>query len=178
VIFIHRYPKESNYETTPLGKAALEISKVTDTIADISEQTNLLALNATIEATRAGKAGKGFAVVACEIKALAQQTAEATTEISSKIDGVQNTTKESVTAIEEQSATTGEISNNINQAASDVNENINQVSAVVATVNSDINRVSQATEEIKSCGLQVRPCATELSGLSKKLTDTLAQFTL
>ncbi|MCG8616508.1 MAG: methyl-accepting chemotaxis protein, partial [Desulfobacterales bacterium] len=82
-----------------LGKAATEISKVTETIADISEQTNLLALNATIEAARAGEAGKGFAVVAGEIKALAQQTAEATGEISSKIAGVQNSTQASVTAI-------------------------------------------------------------------------------
>lgn len=40
-----------------LGKAALEISKVTETISDISEQTNLLALNATIETARAGEPG-------------------------------------------------------------------------------------------------------------------------
>ncbi len=76
------------------------------------------------------------------------------------------------------SETTAQAVQTAEQMSGKVNENINQVSAVVATVNSDINRVSQATEEIKSCGLQVRPCATELSGLSKKLTDTLAQFTL
>ena len=38
-----------------LGRAALEIGKVTEVITEISSQTNLLALNATIEAARAGR---------------------------------------------------------------------------------------------------------------------------
>ena len=71
-----------------LGKSVNEISKVLETISNISDQTNLLALNATIEAARAGEAGKGFAVVANEIKELAVQTADATLEIKNKIEEV------------------------------------------------------------------------------------------
>ena len=183
-----------------LGKAAQEISKVTETISDISEQTNLLALNATIEAARAGEAGKGFAVVAGEIKALAQQTAEATKEISSRINGVQTTTQESVTAIEsivaiineinsivttmataieEQSATTQEISNNVSQVAAgvqEVNENVNQTSAVVREVAQDVTEVSHATEEMSEGSQQIKSSANELSQLSEKLSDMVRQF--
>lgn len=185
-----------------LGKAAADISKVTETISDISEQTNLLALNATIEAARAGDAGKGFAVVAGEIKALAQQTADATKDISGKIAGVQATTEESVsaiesiveviseineivstvaTAIEEQSATTQEISNNVSQAAvgvEEVNENVNQASAVVGEVNQDISQMNMSAGEMKEGAVQVKSKSDKLSELSNSLKEMVDRFTI
>ncbi len=192
--------KEVSRKVDELGKASTEISKVTETIADISAQINLLALNATIEAARAGEAGKGFAVVAQEIKSLAQQTEKATREISGKISSVQTTTKESVnsiesivlviseineivtavaTAIEEQSATTQEISNHVNQIASgvqEVNENVNQTSSVAGEVTRDITMVSQASDEMKSGSQQVNISSTELSRLAEELYEMIKQF--
>lgn len=185
-----------------LGQAASQISKVTEAIAEISEQTNLLALNATIEAARAGEAGKGFAVVAAEIKALAQQTAQATSEIGSRIGEVQTTTKESVsaiesivevineinvivtsvaTAIEEQSATTQEIAHNVGQAGEgviEVNENVNQASVVAGDVSKDVQLVSQASDEMKNNSLQVNESSVDLSKLAENLNQLVARFKL
>ncbi len=185
-----------------LGQAASEITKVTETIADISEQTNLLALNATIEAARAGEAGKGFAVVAGEIKELARQTADATGEISNRIANVQGLTSESVDAIEDivniineingivstvadgidaHSTTTHEISSNVAQAAQgaqEVNENVSQVSLVSAEVSSDVHEVSVLADEMNSNSKHVSTSAAELEQLSDAMNSIVAQFRL
>ena len=77
--------QQTDARITELTTAATKIGDVIELINSIASQTNLLALNATIEAARAGDAGRGFAVVASEVKALAAQTAQATSEIGSQI---------------------------------------------------------------------------------------------
>ncbi len=185
-----------------LGDAAKDISKVTETITEISEQTNLLALNATIEAARAGEAGKGFAVVANEIKDLAKQTAEATQEIKNKIEHVQESTDTTVSdineiseiiseidgmtsdvaaAIEEQSASTNEITTNIHQASQglqEVTENVAQSAVVAQEIASEITAVNESTNELTGNSHKVDSDASELSALATELKDITTQFTV
>lgn len=191
---------EASNRVDELGKAAHEINKVTETITEISEQTNLLALNATIEAARAGEAGKGFAVVANEIKDLAKQTSEATQDIQTKIESIQNATGITVkeindikgiinevdtivatiaAAVEEQSATTNEIAENVNQASegiNEVNENVAQSSTVSADIAGDIAEVNESANAMTTSSSQVKENALELSAISARLKEMMARF--
>ncbi|MBF0203563.1 MAG: methyl-accepting chemotaxis protein [Desulfamplus sp.] len=183
-----------------LGRAAMEIGKVTEVINDISEQTNLLALNATIEAARAGEAGKGFAVVASEIKTLATQTVDATKEIKKKIEDVQSIANGSVadiqgfakviedvnllvvtiaSAVEEQSIATSEISGNIanvSNSISEVGENMSQLSKASSHISQDINHVNISATDITTNSKRVNDNALNLSDLADKLKEIVGTF--
>jgi len=183
-----------------LGQAAQEIGKVTETITSISAQTNLLALNATIEAARAGAAGKGFAVVASEIKALAQQTAAATSEIKERIAAIQGSASNAVAdidqivlvmrqvneivvsiaaAIQEQATVTQDIAGNIAQASSgvsDANSRVAQTASVSNDMAKEIGEVNTTTGMMASASEQVQISAVQLSQLAEQLNEMVNRF--
>ncbi|MGE6490298.1 methyl-accepting chemotaxis protein [Exiguobacterium sp. NPDC077395] len=70
---------------TALKNGSQEIVSMTRSIEQIANQTNLLALNASIEAARAGEHGKGFAVVATEVRTLAENAKQLSSQINALI---------------------------------------------------------------------------------------------
>jgi methyl-accepting chemotaxis protein len=178
--------EETNKQIQVLSAAAEQIGDVVKLINQIASQTNLLALNATIEAARAGDAGKGFAVVASEVKQLANQTANATDEISVKITEIQGATNRSVEAIKVIAETIGrinEISGTISaaveqQAATtqEIARNIQEASSGTSQVTTNIEDVSRAANDTGVVSTQVLGSAKELSKHSETLLGAIDNF--
>ncbi|MGM4906436.1 methyl-accepting chemotaxis protein [Tardiphaga sp. 866_E4_N2_1] len=176
----------TNDRVSALASAAARIGDVVELINNIAGQTNLLALNATIEAARAGEAGRGFAVVASEVKALAEQTAKATGEISTQISGIQAATQESVGAIKEIGDTIGRMSEIASTIASAVEEqgaatqeisrNVQQAAQGTMQVSSNITDVQRGASETGSASSQVLSAAQSLSSDSTRLKVEVSKF--
>lgn len=84
-----------------LDQSSTKIGEVVELITKIAQQTNLLALNATIEAARAGDAGKGFAVVANEVKDLANETSDATSDIAAQVEAIRADAQSAIAGMSE-----------------------------------------------------------------------------
>ena len=81
-----------------LSEQSQAIGEIILSVNDLAEQSNLLAVNAAIEAAKAGEQGKGFAVVAQEIKSLAEQSKQATTQVRVILGDIQKATGAAVMA--------------------------------------------------------------------------------
>jgi methyl-accepting chemotaxis protein len=142
----------SHGKVAGLATATARIGDVVGLINDIASQTSLLALNATIEAARAGEAGRGFAVVANEVKALATQTAKATSEIAGQIGTIRASTAEAV------------------QAMDDVAHSIGRMDAVTGTIAAAVEQQGVATRQIASTVQSVTSATEQTTQAMQRLT--------
>jgi methyl-accepting chemotaxis protein len=168
-----------------LQSSAEQIQSVVGAIAKIASQTKLLALNAAIESARAGDAGVGFGVVAQEVKQLAQQTQEATDDITQRISQIVTDSTsasrafreireilDAVAASHEMQTSTAAAIDEQNEAASRIAEfatsagqGATEITNAIETTNVAVQTAAAASSGVQDQAMRLLGTASELARL-------------
>lgn len=164
-----------------------QINTISDTICQITKQTNLLSLNASIEAARAGDAGRGFSVVADEIRKLADQSNESTTEIKKIIENIQLKSNVVVETINKSKEISIEHEKAVNETQKIFNDIINSVSVLTAKVGNIQNFVDDIQikkenvlgqiKNISSISEETASASEEVTASTEEINATMEEFT-
>ena len=176
-----------------LSEQTLQIGEIIATVDDIAGQSNLLALNATMEAARAGEAGRGFAVVAGEVRKLAEQSRQATAQVSSILNEIQKSANTAV-MVTEKGTKSAEGSVELAQSTGDsiriIREHTQQAAAaaqqIAASARQQLAGMDQITQAMENINLgatqtekgmqQVDQAAQNLNDLARQLTNIVQQY--
>jgi methyl-accepting chemotaxis protein len=173
-----------------LSEQSQSIGEIIATVNDLAEQSNLLAVNAAIEANKAGEQGKGFAVVAQEVKSLAEQSKQATSQVRTILGDIQRATSAAVLATEQgnkavlagvkQTTETGE---SIRLLADGIMESAQAATQIAASSQQQMvgmDQVGLAMESIKQASIQnvsgakqAEVAAQSLHELGQQLSDMI-----
>jgi methyl-accepting chemotaxis protein len=142
------------------------IGKVLDVIKALAEQTNLLALNAAIEAARAGENGRGFAVVADEVRNLARRTQASTDDIAAIIQQLRTVAEQASSRLQGSQVLTGE---SVVLAA--------QASQALQEIASAVSTVEQMSQQIAAAAEQQSAVAEQVGGNMQRVRAVAEQST-
>jgi methyl-accepting chemotaxis protein len=176
-----------------LSEQSQSIGGIIASVTDIADQSNLLAVNAAIEAARAGELGKGFSVVAQEIRNLAEQSKQSTTQVRNILNDIQKATSAAVLATEQgnkaveagvkQSIQAGEAIRMLTQSSEEAAQVSTQIVASsqqqligMDQIGIAMQNINQAGMETAASMIQAEDSIKNLHELGQKLKEIAEQF--
>jgi methyl-accepting chemotaxis protein len=176
-----------------LSEQSQFIGGIIASVSEIADQSNLLAVNAAIEAARAGEQGKGFAVVAQEIRNLAEQSKQSTTEVRNILNDIQKATSSAVLATEQgnkaveagvkQSVQAGEAIRILTESSGEAVQVSAQIAASSQQQLVGMDQIGTAMQNINQAGMETAASMTQtedtiknLHELGQKLKELVEQF--
>ncbi|GAB6098440.1 hypothetical protein JCM16358_03190 [Halanaerocella petrolearia] len=190
-----RTTQKLNSTIEELNNKSSKINSAVETIEDIAEQTNILALNAAIEAARNNKEGQGFTVVAEEIRKLAADVKNSTTEIKKMVQDLQLKSQEAVedSNINYQLVKTGiestldtiegfkQIKSNLSQISNQMLEVEDMTQEERNKLNKIVNNIEKTNQRVHILSLSAQNTANsteELKSFTDDLEDSVEEFKL
>ncbi|CAN5620696.1 hypothetical protein BH11CYA1_BH11CYA1_18860 [soil metagenome] len=169
------------------------IAEITASVDELSQQSNLLAVNASIEAARAGELGKGFAVVAQEVKALSNQSKQATAEVRKILNDIQQAAQHAAISIEQGTRTvesavkqSTEAGRSIESLANSVSEAASAAVQIAAASQEQLTGIDQvvtamqgiqdATKQHVASSKQIEEAAFSLTAIQDVLESLVAKY--
>jgi methyl-accepting chemotaxis protein len=157
------------------------IGQIIATVDDLAAQSNLLAVNAAIEAAKAGEQGRGFSVVAQEVRSLAEQSKQATSQVRNILSDIQKATSTAVMATEQgtkavitgvkQSSEAGQSILALSSSVSDAAQTATQIAASSQQQLAGVDQVVSAMESIKQASMQNVTSAKQLETSAHNLNE-------
>ncbi|MBX9662372.1 MAG: methyl-accepting chemotaxis protein [Novosphingobium sp.] len=164
---------------TAIQQSSQGVSQIINVIDGIAFQTNLLALNAGVEAARAGESGRGFAVVATEVRALAQRSATAASEIGQLISSSTSHVERGVQLVNE----TGEVLRHIVDRVAQVSaliegitESAQRQSLMLSEVSGTVSELDRMTQQNAAMVEESTAAARTLASVAQQLRAQTARF--
>ncbi len=169
-----------------LSNQTQQIGEITSVVNNLAQQSKMLALNASIEAAKAGEAGKGFSVVAVEVKNLAEQSEQATTQVQKILESIRYAAEKAVMVTEEGTKgvdegtelveQTGDIIRNLNDvihettmASQQIESAVRQESSGIEQITTGMNEINQVTASFIESVKQTTEAITNLSEIATNL---------
>ena len=155
-----------------LSLSAGQVGDIVEMISNVAFQTDILALNASIEAARAGPAGRGFAVLAGEVKALAEQTANAAHEVAKRIDAMQAETRaagDNIAKVVDTSLRVTDIASSVAAAIEEQDRTTRNIAAAVKGAAAGAQDVSKNITGVSEAAAQTAKASSEVSGVSENV---------